>query len=99
MSKVWDRLMLGLRKGLYLFAIEKDLAVIKQDIVKITQAINEIKKAMADQDLRNNAVHAMLMNQQYQHLDITLSELKNVMREVSTMTTDEHGRRDEADMK
>jgi septation ring formation regulator EzrA len=98
MSKVWNRLMLALRKGLYLFAIEQDVAGIKQDIQKITQTITEIKKAFEDQDLRTSALHAMLINQQHQHLDITSSECHKVMHEVCTLITEERARRDEADI-
>ena len=104
MNVVWNRFILALRKGLYLFAIEQDVAEIKldvvktkQDILKIIEAVSEIKKAMEDQDLRTSAVHAMLMNQQHQHLDITLSEFKKVMHELSAFITEEHTPPDEAD--
>jgi hypothetical protein len=39
-----------------------------------------------------------LINQQHQHLDITLSECHKVMHEVRTLITEERARRDEADI-
>jgi len=99
MSQGWNRLMEALRKGLYLFAIEQDVARIKQDIAQLKQDVTEIRKAMEEQELRTSAAQALLSNQQHQHLEITISEFNKVMHEVSTLITDERGRRDQADMK
>jgi septation ring formation regulator EzrA len=99
MNNVLNRWIFALRHRLNLPALEQDVAEIKKEIAKINQNMAEIRKAMEEQELRTSAVQALLSNQQHQHLEITISEFNKVMHEVSTLITDERGRRDQADMK
>lgn len=96
---MWKRLMWALRKGLYLFAIENDVAEIKHMAMNIKQDLADIKKAIEEQDLRMSALQAMCINHQHQQLEVTLGEFSKIMSEVTTLIADDRIRRDETDKK
>jgi hypothetical protein len=99
MNNLLNRCISALRHRLSLPAIEHDVAEIKKEVAGINLALAEIRKAMTEEELRRSAVQALLSNQQHQHLEIMLSEFKKVMREMSLLTIEERGHRDQADRK
>lgn len=99
MNNLLHRWISALRHRLSLPAIELDVAEIKKEVADLKLAIAEMRKAMTEEELRSSAGLALLSNQQHQHLEITISELKRVIHEVSTLTAETRWRGDQQDKK
>ena len=99
MNNLLHRLISAMRHRLKLSAIEQGVADIKNDVANIRQTLVDIRKTMEEGELRTSAGLALLSNQQHQHLEITICELKRVIHEVSTLTAETRWRGDEEDRK
>ena len=99
MNNLWHRWISAVRHRLNLSGIEQGVADIKSDVADIRQTLVEIRKTIEEGELRTSAGLALLSNQQHQHLEITISELKRVIHEVSTLTSETRWRGDEEDRK